>query len=176
MGRCGGGRTCILGFRTNNCWEKQAEERKVRTHWTPSYAWAPVSGIGRWHCVFLGVWVRDEHCPYLSYNCFYPMNKPVLSILELGPITEEAKLDIVRERDLRVSPWGSRGRGWPGKVSLSRPPSDPKVIVLGRCRERRSLPGRVNDKCKCSEVGTSSNMQGTEKPGRMERETGGRGS
>lgn len=47
------------------------------------------------------------------------MNKPVLSILELGPITKETKLDIVRERDLRVSPWGSRGRGWSGKVSLS---------------------------------------------------------
>ena len=54
-------------------------------------------------------------------------------------------------------------------------PSDPEVLVLGRCGERRSLPGRANNKHKCSEVGTSSNVQGTEKPGWMEWETGGRG-
>lgn len=47
-------------------------------------------------------------------------------------------------------------------------PSDAEVLVLGRCRERKSVQGRGNSTCKCPEVRT-------EKPGRIGWEIGAHG-
>lgn len=46
-------------------------------------------------------------------------------------------------------------------------PSDPEVLVLGRCEETRSVPGRGDSIESAQRQEQAAHRQGAEKPGRM---------
>lgn len=72
------------------------------------------------------------------------MNKYLFEHLGAGPFAEKAKLDYCEGEKPEGLPWGMEGT-WVVREGLPElTSSDPGVLVLGRCEETRSVPGRGN--------------------------------